>query len=98
MTVESKEPQTVVLSGPVTLYEVLVVRETLQAAIALGKRLRIDLSDSGPWDLAGFQLLISGAKSAESRGRNVVLLNTPQGCVDIAERAGLSGWLAAHQS
>jgi len=98
MMVEPKEPKTVVLSGPVTLYEVLVVRETLQAAMAEGKQLQIDLSDSGPWDLAGVQLLISCAQSAESRGRDVLLLNIPRGCADIAERAGLSGWLASHQS
>jgi len=98
MTVQPKEPKTVVLSGPVTLYEALVVRETLQKAMAEGKHLRIDLSDSGPWDLAGVQLLISCAKSAESRDRDVLLQNTPRGCVEIAERAGLSDWLATHQS
>jgi ABC-type transporter Mla MlaB component len=98
MTVEPKESKTVVLSGPVTLYEVLLVRETLQTAMAEGKHLRIDLSDSGPWDLAGVQLLISCARSAESRNRDVLLLNTPRGCVEIAERAGLSDWLASHQS
>ncbi len=98
MTVEPKEPKTVVLAGPVTLYEVLVVRDTLQTAMAEGKHLRIDLSDSGPWDLAGVQLLISCAKSAESRGRDVFLLNTPRGCLEVAERAGLSEWVASHQS
>jgi ABC-type transporter Mla MlaB component len=98
MTVEPEESKTVVLSGPVTLYEVLVVRETLQTAMAEGKNLRIDLSDSGPWDLAGVQLLISCAKAAESRDRDVLLFNTPRGCVEIAERAGLSDWLASHQS
>jgi ABC-type transporter Mla MlaB component len=98
MTVEPKESKTVGLSGPVTLYEVLVVRETLQTAMALGKNLRIDLGDSGPWDLAGVQLLISCAKSAASGNRDVLLLNIPRGCVEIAERAGLSDWLASHQS
>ncbi len=98
MTVESKESITVVLSGPVTLYEVLVVRETLQTAISEGKHLRIDLSDSGPWDLAGVQLLISCSRSAESRDRAIRLVNTPRSCIEIAERAGLSDWLAAQES
>jgi len=97
MTVEAKESKTVALAGPVTLYEVVVVRETLQTAMAEGKHLRIDLSDSGPWDLAGVQLLISCARSVESRDRELHLLNTPRGCVEIAERAGLSDWLASHQ-
>lgn len=98
MTVEPKETKTVVLSGPVTLYEVLAVRETLQTAVAEGKHLRIDLSNSGEWDLAGVQLLISCTKSAESRDRTVRLVNTPRGCVEIAERAGLSDWLAAREN
>jgi ABC-type transporter Mla MlaB component len=98
MTVEPKESKTVALSGPVTLYEVLVVRETLQTAMAAGKHLRVDLSNSGPWDLAGLQLLISCAKSLEGREREVLLLNVPRGCVEIADRAGLSDWLASHQS
>ena len=89
MTVESRDSKTIVLSGPVTLYEVLVVRETLQTALAEGKHLLIDLGDSGAWDLAGVQLLISCAKAAESRDRDVRLVNTPRGCVEIAERAGL---------
>ena len=33
--------------------------ETLRIGLAEGKPLRIDLSDSGPWDLAGLQVLIS---------------------------------------
>jgi ABC-type transporter Mla MlaB component len=98
MAVEPKEFRTVVLSGPVNLYEVLAVRESLQAAISEGKHLRVDLSDSGPWDLAGVQLLISCTKSAERRDRTVRLVNTPRSCVEIAERAGLLDWLASHQS
>lgn len=98
MTVEPKEYETVVLSGPVTLYEVLAVRETLRSAVSQRKHLRIDLSGSGPWDLAGLQLLIACRKSAENRDRTVRLVNTPSGCVEIAERAGLSDWLAAQES
>jgi ABC-type transporter Mla MlaB component len=98
MTVEPKDSKTIVLSGPVTLYEVLAVRETLQTAMVLGKHLRIDLSDTGPWDLAGVQLLISCARAAKSRDREMLLVNTPKGCALVAERAGLSLWLASHQS
>jgi ABC-type transporter Mla MlaB component len=96
MTVEPKDAKTVVLSGPVTLYEVADLRETLQIEVAEGKHFRIDLGGTGPWDLAGIQLLISCTKSAASRDREVRLLHTPRGCVEIADRAGLSDWLASH--
>ena len=48
MAVEQTEVKTILLTGPITLYEVSAVRETLRMALAEGKPLRIDLSDSGP--------------------------------------------------
>ena len=81
------------LTGPVTLYEVATVRETLRAALAGGQPLRLDLSDSGPWDIAGLQLLISCVKSGRLRGQEVRIVNTPRPCTDLAERSGLSDWL-----
>ena len=98
MSVGPTNVKKVVLSGPVTLYTVSQVRETLQSALASGKPLQLDLGDSGPWDLAGVQLLISCAHSGASHQRDLLLLNTPSGCLDVAKRAGLSDWLAAHQA
>ena len=93
MPVEPTEPKTISLTGPITLYEVSAVRETLRSALLEGKQLRIDLGDSGPWDLAGIQLLISCAKTARKRDQVVGLVNIPKGCTDIAERSGLGDWL-----
>jgi len=93
MTVVPKEVKTILLTGPITLYEVSAVCETLRMALAEGKPLRIDLSDSGPWDLAGLQLLISCARSARNRDLEVRLAGIPASCTQIAERSGLSDWL-----
>jgi ABC-type transporter Mla MlaB component len=81
------------LTGPVTLYEVATVRETLRAALAGGKPLRLDLSDSGPWDIAGLQLLISCVKSGRLRNQEVRVVNVPRSCAELAQRSGLSEWL-----
>ena len=97
MTVEQTETKTILLTGPITLYEVSAVRETLRLGLAEGKRLRIDLSDSGPWDLAGLQLLVSCVKTARSRDRETRLINVPKICVEIAERTGLTEWLRSVQ-
>ncbi len=59
MAIEETVFKTLALTGPITLYEVSAVCESLRIALAEGKPLRIDLSDSGPWDLAGLQVLIS---------------------------------------
>ena len=81
------------LTGPVTLYEVAAVRETLRTLLAEGKPLRLDLSDSGPWDIAGLQVLISCVKAGRQRGQEVRLVNIPHPCSDLAHRYGLSHWL-----
>jgi ABC-type transporter Mla MlaB component len=93
MAIEPVEEATILLTGPVTLYEVATVRETLRTALAEGKPLRIDLSDSGPWDIAGLQLLISCVKSGRRRSQEVRVVNAPRHCAEMAQRSGLSGWL-----
>jgi ABC-type transporter Mla MlaB component len=97
MTVVPKEVKTIQLTGPITLYEVSAVCETLRLALAEGKPHRIDLSDSGPWDLAGLQLLISCAQSARNRDLTVHLAGVPASCARVAERSGLSDWLVRVQ-
>jgi ABC-type transporter Mla MlaB component len=95
IVIESDPPEGTdyVLTGPVTLYEVSAIREALRAALAGGQPLRIDLSESGPWDIAGLQLLISCVRSGRRRGQEVRVVNPPRSCADTAERSGLSGWL-----
>jgi ABC-type transporter Mla MlaB component len=93
MTIEETVVKTLLLTGPITLYEVSAVCESLRMALSEGKPLRIDLSDSGPWDLAGLQLLISCVKSARNRDLEVRLAQVPEVCAQIAQRCGLSDWL-----
>ena len=97
MAGEQKEVKTILLTGPITLYEVAAVRESLSIALADGKALRIDLSDSGPWDLAGVQLLVSCVKAARDRDRQARLVSVPKVCVEVAERCGLVEWLRSYQ-
>jgi ABC-type transporter Mla MlaB component len=96
MAIESVDDEkTILVTGPITIYEVSTVRETLRAALDEGKPLRIDLSDSGPWDVAGLQLLISCVKTGRDRNQVVHLRNLPRACVEMAERSGLIEWLHA---
>jgi ABC-type transporter Mla MlaB component len=93
MATDETVVKTLVLTGPITLYEVSAVCESLRVALSEGKPLRIDLSDSGPWDLAGLQCLISCAQSARNRELELRLASVPEACASVAERCGLSGWL-----
>jgi anti-anti-sigma regulatory factor len=97
MAVEQTDSKTILLTGPITLYEASAVRETLRLAVAEAKKLRIDLGDTGPWDLAGLQLLVSCVKTAHAREREARFVNVPKMCVEIAERTGLTEWLRSVQ-
>lgn len=81
------------LDGPVTIYEVAGLREAFREALAEGVDLQVELDESTKWDLAGLQLLISCVQTAKADGRSLVLARIPRSCVEVAERAGLSGWL-----
>ncbi|MGO8903383.1 MAG: lipid asymmetry maintenance protein MlaB [Isosphaeraceae bacterium] len=95
MAVERSDLKTISFEGPATIYEVSAHRETLREALAERKNLRIDLGDSGKWDVAGLQLLISCVRTAERHGLTVRLARVPRVCAEIAERSGLSAWLDA---
>jgi anti-anti-sigma regulatory factor len=90
---EQGDVNVVVLSGPATLYESAEIREILLAAVIEDRPLRIDLETSGPWDIAGLQLLVSAFASARRAGQTVRLVNVPRVCAEIANRSGLADWL-----
>jgi ABC-type transporter Mla MlaB component len=93
MAMGQADPRTIPVVGPATIYEVSAIRETLRQALSEGEDFQIDLRDTGKWDLAGLQLLISCVRTAEVQGGKVQLRNVPRSCADIAERSGLEGWL-----
>ncbi len=95
MALDRIEGNLIRLSGPVTLYESSEFRESLHSALAEGKPLRVDLEASGPWDLAGLQLLISTVATGRKVGLPVRLVNVPGVCREVADRSGLADWLAA---
>jgi ABC-type transporter Mla MlaB component len=92
---DAKTPvNTVMLSGPMTLYESVEVRDQLRSALEAGHPLRLNLETSGPWDLSGLQLLASTVASARQSGLDVRFENVPRVCAEVAERSGLRDWLA----
>ena len=93
MAVVRPDLETIALEGPATIYEVSALRESLRAALSQGRDLRIDLGETGKWDLAGLQLLISCVKTGLAHGQTVRVARTPEVCVETAERCGLADWL-----
>jgi ABC-type transporter Mla MlaB component len=93
MAMDGGDFKTIALEGPATIYEVAAIRETLRDALGRASELRIDLADSGKWDLAGLQLLVSCVNTGRKLGRTVRLVRMPTICRDIADRSGLGDWL-----
>ncbi len=87
------EGNLVQLSGPVTLYESNEIRETLLAETREDGTLTLDLATTGPWDLAGLQLLIATVFTAAKNGNPVRFVEVPKSLAEIANRAGLADWL-----
>jgi ABC-type transporter Mla MlaB component len=86
---------TVEVTGPVTLAEVARWRDAFADGLARGPGLRIDLEGTGPWDVAGVQLLLATIATAERTGRPISLSRVPNVLSAVAERAGLHDRLAA---
>jgi ABC-type transporter Mla MlaB component len=89
-------PQSLSVSGPMTIYEATDWREQFQAAISPGKPLAVDLHTAGPWDVAGLQLLISLVRTGDQRDCPIRFRLVPSTCREIARRAGLLEWLLSH--
>ena len=89
-TTQALPGQVVPIVGAVTLAEVTRHRETIVAALASGADVRLDLGESGPWDLAGLQLLLSAARTGEGR---ITLEGVPGMLRAVADRASARGVL-----
>ena len=86
---------TVEVTGPVTRAEAARWRDAFSDGLARGRGLRIDLAGSGPWDLAGVQLLLATMASGRRAGRSISLARVPNVLKVVAERAALLDRLAA---
>jgi ABC-type transporter Mla MlaB component len=86
---------TLEVNGPVTRAEVDRWRDAFVGGLAAGDGLRLDLSGSGPWDLAGVQLLLAAIVSGERAHRPIALARIPKVLTALAERAGVMDRLAA---
>ena len=86
---------TVEVIGPVTRAETARWRDAFSDGLARGRGLRLDLAGSGPWDLAGVQLLLATTASGRRAGRSISLARVPNVLKVVAERAALLDRLAA---
>lgn len=77
-----------------TLAECDRLRLSILGAMAEGGVLRLDLAGSGPWDLAGLQVVLAAVKTVRGQGRSAILDRVPDVFLDVAEKAGCKGFLS----
>ncbi len=77
-----------------TLAECGPLRLSILTAIAKGGTLRLDLAGSGPWDLAGLQVVLAAVKTVRGQNRTAALDRVPDVFVDLVEKAGCKDFLS----
>jgi MFS superfamily sulfate permease-like transporter len=82
------------VDGPVTFEETDQWRDSLLAALAGPSDLRLDMGASGPWDVAGLQLILSALATATKAGKSLTLDRVTEAFLSVAESAGASEVLA----
>ncbi len=89
-----REGERMVVSGALTLANVAAVLRDGNAAIGEGVR-TVDLAEVGELDSSALALLLAWLREAKRRGRDLVLLNMPQGLTTIARLYGVADLLPA---
>jgi phospholipid transport system transporter-binding protein len=88
------EGDRMVVSGALTLASVAEALGQGNAAIAGGAR-SADLAEVGELDSSSLALLLAWLREARRRGRDLALLNLPQGLTTIARLYGVADLLPA---
>ncbi|RPI74915.1 MAG: STAS domain-containing protein [Desulfobacteraceae bacterium] len=78
------------IQGPLTIYEVVDVRERFLAHLKKTGELSLELEAVTDCDTAGIQLLYSALKTAKDRERPFDLKNVSVAVKEAAERAGVN--------
>lgn len=80
------------LQGSLTLRDAKQMQGLLLEAISASREVQIDVRDVSEIDVSIIQLIISARKSAEQRGRKLVLVTGPDGAFRaVLARAGFLG-------
>ncbi len=89
-----REGDRMVVSGALNLASVAEALGQGNAAIAEGAR-SVDLAEVGELDSSALALLLAWLREAKRQGRDLVLLNLPQGLTTIAQLYGVAELLPA---
>jgi anti-anti-sigma regulatory factor len=78
------------IQGPLTIYEVIDVRDRFLEHLKKTGELRLELEEVTDCDTAGIQLLYSALKTAKDRGQAFDLKSVSMAVKEAAERAGIA--------
>ena len=92
--VKDKKPQTqpIVISGELTIYTALELKDTLLTGLAMTDNLELDLSAVGEIDAAGLQLLVMIKQEAALLGKVIRFTGHSPVVIELLDLSGLAGF------
>ncbi len=92
--VKDKKPQTqpIVISGELTIYTALELKDTLLTGLSTTDDLELDLSAVGEIDAAGLQLLVMIKQEATLLGKVIRFTGHSPVVVELLDLSGLAGF------
>lgn len=91
-TQERQETQRLAIDGELSIYSASEWKKRLDALIAQGGSLELDLGAVQELDTAGLQLLIMAKKEATARSQQLLLSNHSQAVLEVFELCGVAAF------
>ncbi len=95
--IDTREQDVVRLSGSVDLEHSLDVRETLLKAVAVGRKVFVDLSEVTYIDSSGIACLVEALQAARNHAADLVLVSVSTQAMRVLELARLDMVFPIHQ-
>jgi len=89
---ETQQPGRIAITGELTIYTALELKDQLLAALSATEALELDLSEVGEIDAAGLQLLVMIKQQAAVSGKALSVTGHSPVVLDLLDLSGLAGF------
>ncbi|MFU8789162.1 MAG: STAS domain-containing protein [Methylobacter sp.] len=87
-----QQPGYIAITGELTIYTALELKDRLLAALSASDALELDLSEVGEIDAAGLQLLVMIKQQAVASGQDLSFTGHSPVVVELLDLSGLAGF------
>jgi anti-sigma B factor antagonist len=94
--IESTRKKVLKLEGNLSIYEAGSLQEMFISSLEDGDLLEVDMMEVKECDTSGLQVLCSGKKTADQKGKQIILTGIPKAVEDAMIKAGITQEMIAH--